>query len=226
MILETVIVGALEVNCYVLGCERTRRAIVIDPGDDPERILAALRRHSLSVDRLIATHAHFDHVLAVRPLQEATGAPFYLHPADRPLLGSMRGTSMSWIGYDPGAPPLVDGDLVHGETIRVGDLALEVRATPGHSPGGVSLVDFGSHRVFTGDALFAGSIGRADLPGGEFELLLGQIRSQILTLPDDYAVLPGHGPSSTVYEERRSNPFLRSPAASTRITSHSVSFSG
>lgn len=218
MILETVIVGALEVNCYVLGCERTRRAIVIDPGDDPDRILAALRRHNLSVDRLTATHAHFDHVLAVRALQEATGAPFYLHPADRSLLGAMRGTSMAWIGYDPGAPPLVDGDLVPGETIHVGDLALEVRATPGHSPGGVSLVDHRDHRVFTGDALFAGSIGRTDLPGGDLELLLGQIRSQILTLQDDYAVLPGHGPSSTVSEERRSNPFL--------VTSHSFSFSG
>jgi glyoxylase-like metal-dependent hydrolase (beta-lactamase superfamily II) len=226
MILETVIVGALDVNCYILGCERTRRAIVIDPGDDPSRILAALRRRNLSLDRLIATHAHFDHVLAVRPLQEATGAPFYLHPADRSLLAAMRGTSMSWIGHDPGVPPVVDGDLVPGEAIHVGDLTLEVRPTPGHSPGGVTLVDHTGHRAFTGDALFAGSIGRTDLPGGDLELLLGQIRGQILTLQDDYAILPGHGPSSTVSEERRSNPFLRSPASAAGMTSRSFSFSG
>lgn len=211
MILETVVVGLLDVNCYVLGCERTRKAVVIDPGDDVADILAALRRHDLAVEGIIATHGHFDHVLAARPLQEATRAPFYLHPADRFLLGGMRRTSLSWTGRDPGEPPETVADLTPGETLRIGDLTLTVRPTPGHSPGGVTLVDEKARWVFTGDALFAGSIGRWDLPGGDLEVLLRGIREQILTLPDDYVVLPGHGPRSTVGAERRGNPALAGP---------------
>lgn len=208
MILETVIVGALQANCYVLGCERTRQAVVIDPGDNAATIMAVLRRHNLQPVRLLATHAHFDHLLAARPLQEATGAHLYLHPADRPLLAAMQRTALAWLMRNPGAPPRLVDDLVSGEVIQVGDVALEVRPTPGHSPGGVTFVDHAGRRAFTGDALFAGSIGRDDLPGGDFETLLAAIREQILSLPDDYAVLPGHGPASTVGEERRSNPFL------------------
>jgi glyoxylase-like metal-dependent hydrolase (beta-lactamase superfamily II) len=208
MILETLVVGALQVNCYVLGCERTRQATVIDPGDNPRAILAALRKHDLSLERIIATHTHFDHLLAARRLQDATKAAFYLHPADRPLLAAMQRTTMAWIGYDPGEPPEVTGGLAAGEVITVGDIALEVRTTPGHSPGGVTLVDHADRRAFTGDALFAGGIGRCDLPGGDLETLLASIRSQILTLPDDYEIYPGHGPASTVGEEKWGNPFL------------------
>jgi glyoxylase-like metal-dependent hydrolase (beta-lactamase superfamily II) len=208
MIVETIIVGVLQVNCYVLGCERARQAVVIDPGDNAPVILAALRRHNLQLVRLLATHAHFDHLLAARPLQEATGARLYLHPADRPLLTAMQPTALAWLGHNPGAPPRLVDDLVSGETIQIGDVTLEVRPTPGHSPGGVTFVDHTGRRAFTGDALFAGSIGRDDLPGGDFETLLAGIRTQILSLPDDYAVLPGHGPTSTVGEERRRNPFF------------------
>jgi hydroxyacylglutathione hydrolase len=213
MILETIVVGMLETNCYVLGCERTRQAIVIDPGDDPADILEVLGRHHLSLERLIATHAHFDHLLAVRALQEATGAPFYLSSADRPLLDTQRRTAIAWIGRDPGAPPEVHGDITPGVPVVAGDLSLEVRRSPGHSPGGVILVDHGGRRALTGDTVFAGSIGRADLPGGNLEVLLESIRGQILTLPDDYVLLPGHGPSSTVLQERTSNPFLMKPSA-------------
>jgi len=208
MILETLIVGALEVNCYILGCERTRQAVVIDPGDDARAIQAALRRHGLTLVAILATHAHFDHLLAAGPLQEATGARLYLHPADRPLLARMQVTALAWLGRNAGAPPRLVDDLVAGEAIQVGDVALEVRPTPGHSPGGVTFVDHVGRRAFTGDALFAGSVGRHDLPGGDFEELLASIRAQILSLPDDYAVLPGHGPASTVGEERLNNPFL------------------
>jgi glyoxylase-like metal-dependent hydrolase (beta-lactamase superfamily II) len=208
MVLETLIVGALEVNCYVLGCERTRQAIVIDPGDNAPAIRRTLQKGGLALARIIATHAHFDHLLAGRQLQEVTAAPFYLHPADRPLLTAMQRTTAAWMGYDPGEPPQVTGDLAAGEVITVGDVALEVRHTPGHSPGGVTFVDHAGRRAFTGDALFAGGIGRTDLPGGNTAKLLASIRAQILTLPDDYAVLPGHGEASTVGEERRSNPFL------------------
>jgi glyoxylase-like metal-dependent hydrolase (beta-lactamase superfamily II) len=212
MILETLVVGALQVNCYVLGCEQTRRALVIDPGDNVRAIQAALHRHGITLDRIIATHAHFDHLLAARALQDATGAPFYLHEGDVPLLGMMQRTSMAWLGYDPGEPPQVSGLLQPGETLAVGEIALEVRHTPGHSDGGVTLVDHNGRRAFTGDALFNGSVGRTDL-GGDFPTLLQSIRSEILTLPDDYAVLSGHGPASTVGEERMSNPFLAGPAS-------------
>ena len=210
--LHTLPVGMLQVNCYVLSCERTGAAIVIDPGDEADEILALLARHQLKLSRILATHAHFDHLLAARTLQEATGAAFYLHAADRHLLAAMRPTCLSWLGYDPGDPPAVDGDLTPGETVQVGDLALQVRHTPGHSPGGVTFVDHAHRRAFTGDALFAGSIGRTDLPGGSLATLLEGIRSEILSLPDDYAVLPGHGEPSTVGDERRMNPYLNDDA--------------
>jgi len=208
MIVGTLAVGMLEVNCYVLGCERTRRALVIDPGDEAPAILKALHRHGLTLDRILATHAHFDHLLGCRPLQEATGAPFYVHPADRPLVAMMQRTCMAWLGYDPGEPPAITGDLAAGDVVRVGDIALEVRHTPGHSPGGVTLVEHATRRAFTGDALFAGSVGRVDLPGGDGQTLIASIDAQILSLPDDYVVLPGHGPATTVGQERRTNPYL------------------
>jgi glyoxylase-like metal-dependent hydrolase (beta-lactamase superfamily II) len=208
MIVTVLPVGALQVNCYVLGCERTRLGIVIDPGDQAADILRALKRHDLRLDRILATHGHFDHLMACREVHEATGAPFYIHSGDRPLVTVMRRSSMAWLGYDPGDPPEIAGDLLPGEIVQVGDVSLEVRHTPGHSPGGVTLVDHAGQRAFTGDALFAGSIGRTDLPGGDMDTLLASIQAQILSLPDDYAVLSGHGPATTVGVERRSNPFL------------------
>jgi hydroxyacylglutathione hydrolase len=208
MILETVVVGALQVNCYVLGCEQTRQAVVIDPGDELPVIRAALRKHDLSLARIIVTHAHFDHMLAARPLQDATGAPFYLHTAERPVLEIMRRMTLAWMAFDPGEPPHIDGELTPSQPVSFGVESLEVRLTPGHSPGGVTFVHYASRCAFTGDALFAGSIGRTDLPGGDLDLLLSSIRAEILTLPDDLAVLSGHGPPSTVGAERRGNPFL------------------
>ena len=212
MILDTLVVGALQVNCYVLGSEDTHEAIVIDPGDNVRAILATLRKHALALTQIVVTHAHFDHVLAARSLQEVTGAPFCLHPADQALLATMRQTARAWIGIDPGGPPHVDGELLPGAALLLGAQKIEIRATPGHSPGGLSFVDHSSRRVFTGDALFAGSIGRTDLPGADPGALLEAIHCQLLSLPDDYAILPGHGPASTIGEERRSNPFL-GPAA-------------
>jgi glyoxylase-like metal-dependent hydrolase (beta-lactamase superfamily II) len=208
MILKTVVVGILQVNCYILGCERTRQAIVIDPGDNSPVIFSTLRKHNLTLARILATHAHFDHLLAARRLQDATQAQFLLHPADRPLLAALRHTTMAWLGYDPGELPEITGELTAGEVITIGDIVLEVRSTPGHSPGSVTFVDHTDRLAFTGDALFAGGIGRTDLPGGHSATLLASIRGQILTLPDDYAVYPGHGDPSTVGEERLGNPFL------------------
>lgn len=207
MVLETLVVGVLQTNCYIVGSSTTGQALVVDPGDGAAAILAALQRHGLHLLHIVATHAHFDHLLAARELQEATGAAFHLHPDDLPALAQMRQMAMAWIGA-PGDPPRVDSVLGEGTVISVGEIELEVRATPGHSPGGVTLVDHRGRMAFTGDALFAGSIGRWDLPLGNLDMLLASIRSQILTLPDDYGILPGHGPASTVGEERLTNPFL------------------
>ncbi len=212
MVLETLVVGALQVNCYILSWPHVREAVVIDPGDNAPAILKALQRHSLKLTHIVATHGHFDHLLAAQPLQAATGAAFYMHPADMPLLGAMQQTARAWLGIDPGPAPEVTGDLQAGQTLRFADTEIEVRATPGHSPGGVSLIDRAGKRVFTGDALFAGSIGRTDLAGGDPQALINSIRQELLSLPDDYAVLAGHGPVSTIGRERRSNPFL-DPAA-------------
>lgn len=212
MVLRTLPVGMLQVNSYIVGSETTREAVVIDPGDDAGEILALLRRDNLSLTRILATHAHFDHLLGCRELQMQTAAPLHLHQADLPLLAAMQRTCQAWLGYDPGEPPDVAGYLIPGEVVEVGDIRLEVRHTPGHSAGSVTLVDHAGRRAFTGDALFAGSIGRTDLPGGNLETLLASIRQEILTLPDDYRVLSGHGGESTVGVERRSNPFLNDAA--------------
>jgi glyoxylase-like metal-dependent hydrolase (beta-lactamase superfamily II) len=209
MILDRLVVGPLQVNCYVLGCRYSREAIVIDPGDNVKDILAVLQQHDLRLVQIVNTHAHFDHVLGVRDLQRATGAPFLLHPDEIPVLMTLEEQVQAWLGFNPGPPPVVDRRLQAGEVIYFGREALEVRPTPGHSPGGISLADHAGRRVFTGDALFAGSIGRTDLPGADGDTLLDSIREQILSLPEDFVVLPGHGPATTVGEERRTNPFLQ-----------------
>jgi hydroxyacylglutathione hydrolase len=208
MIVKTMVVGQLEVNCYLLACERTQLAIVIDPGDEAPAILAELERGGLHVVGIVATHGHFDHVMAARPLQEATGAPFSLSAADGPLLAAMGPWARVFLGREPGPPPDVQSELAAGDSIEFGDEALEVRATPGHSPGSVTLVDRRGKRAFTGDALFAGAIGRTQSEA-EHQELLRSIWQQIMTLPDDFTVWPGHGPATSVGEQRLSNPFLQ-----------------
>ena len=205
---ETIVVGALNANCYVLFSQAGGEAVVIDPGDEPEEIQAVVQGRGCSIGALLLTHSHFDHMLAARELQEATGAPVWLTAADQAILLGHWRTAKSLIGYIPGEPPRVDRELVAGQSVVVGDIELEVRSTPGHSPGGVSFVSHQLRAVFTGDALFAGTIGRTDLLGGDFETLITSLREQILTLPDDYAVLPGHGRASTVGTERQGNMFL------------------
>lgn len=208
MIVDSIVVGALQVNCYFLGCEETREAVVIDPGDQANDVLRVLTKHQWRLTQIVNTHAHFDHIMGVRDLKAATGMPFYLHQADLPYVADMRQRVMLWLGFDPGEPPTVDGFLVPGATVTWGRQTLEMRWTPGHSPGSITFVDHAGRRAFVGDALFAGSIGRTDLPGGNHRQLLDGIRQQIFTLPDDYAVLPGHGPATTVGREKRTNPFF------------------
>jgi len=205
LILRTLVVGPLQTNCYLLGCERTRLAAVIDPGGDAEVIISTVEREDLNVLFIINTHGHFDHTAANKPLKEATGAELLIHKADAPFLARQSQSAASWGIYIDDSPP-PDRYIEEGDLIVFGDVTLEVLHTPGHSPGGVSL--FTDKVVFVGDALFAGSIGRTDFPGGDYDTLIQSVRSKIFTLGDDVTVYPGHGPATTVGNEKRFNPFF------------------
>lgn len=205
MILMQLIVGPLQVNCYILADEKTKEAVVIDPGDDAREILKAIKDKGLKVKYIVSTHAHFDHVGANKAIKEATGAELLLHEADAPVLATVSSQSSSFGMASVFAPP-ADRYVKHGDVITAGEVSLTVLHTPGHTPGGISLVGHGM--VFTGDALFAGSIGRTDFPGGDLMTLLGSIKAHLMTLPDDTTVYSGHGPESTIGDERRDNPFL------------------
>lgn len=202
------VVGPLQVNCFVLACEETREAVVVDPGGNPEAIRRVLEENGLTLVAIVATHAHFDHVLAVDALREGTDVPFYLHPADEPVLAAQRQLVQSWLGYDPGPMPRVDAHLDPDVPFTFGQQTLEVVHTPGHSPGSVTLIDRAGKRAFVGDLVFAGGVGRTDIPGGDFDTLMASIRRLFSILDNDYQLLPGHGPFTTVGTERWTNPFL------------------
>lgn len=208
MILDRTVVGPLQVNCFVVGDEETREAIVIDPGDAPRQVLALLHKHGLSLKTILCTHAHFDHVLGLREVQKATSARVLLHLADLPILHSVPGQARLWLGQEVEKPPEPDGFLSEGDIVRAGSVELRVLHVPGHSPGSIALVNNDDKVVFTGDALFAGSIGRTDIPGGDFDTLMDSIYDKLLSLPDAYQVYPGHGSPTTIGQERRANPFL------------------
>ena len=205
MVLIRLVVGPLQVNCFILADEKTLEAVVIDPGDDAEDILKVIKDKGLKVKYIVDTHAHFDHVGANEALKDATGAQLLLHEADAAVLATVSHQSRSF-GMDPVSSPPADRYVKHGDIITAGEVALKVLHTPGHTPGGISLLEQGM--VFTGDALFAGSIGRTDFPGGDLMTLLRSIKTNLMTLPDDTKVFSGHGPASTIGDERRDNPFL------------------
>jgi len=205
LILKTLIVGSIQSNCYILGCERTREAAVIDPGGDADKILITLAEDQLRCLYIINTHGHFDHSADNKRLKEVTGGQLLIHQADVPMiLHQSRSGGMWGIHVDNSPPP--DRYLGEGNIITFGDVSLKVLHTPGHSPGGISLVT--DRIVFVGDTLFAGSIGRTDFPGGDYEGLLRNVRNKIFTLGDDVVVYPGHGPKTTVGRERKTNPFF------------------
>jgi hydroxyacylglutathione hydrolase len=205
-IFERRVVGPLQCNCYVIGDPQTKEAVVIDPGGDEEALAEVLVARRLRVVGIVATHAHFDHIVAAEHLRRATGAPFYLHDADVPLLDWMQTSGRIFLGVELPPPPDVDVRPTEGDVIQAGALRLEVLHTPGHSPGSISLVT--DEAVFSGDTLFAGSIGRTDLPGGDTQQLLGTITHKLFGFEDHLPVHPGHGPSTTLGEERRYNPFV------------------
>lgn len=198
--------GRFAENCWVVADPVTARAAVIDPGEEAERILAMIADRGWTVEQVWLTHAHIDHILGVDRVREATGAPVALHPADRTWYDALpeQAALFGLPTPSPLAPP--DRDLVAGGEVEVGGIRFAVRHVPGHSPGHVAFVGHGL--AISGDTLFAGSIGRTDLPGGDHAQLLASIRRELLSLPDATRVLPGHGPETTIGAERRGNPFL------------------
>jgi len=202
---EKRIVGPLAANCYLLACTETKRAVVIDPGDEADYIFDLVEGHEWRVEFIIDTHGHFDHTGANGPLKELTGAKLAIHVDDASLLSSQAEHAASY-GVSIPASPEPDHLLCDGERLHVGTLNLEIIHTPGHSAGGICISC--GNILFSGDTLFAGSIGRSDLPGGNHHSLIDSIRTRLLPLPDETVVLPGHGPATTIGEERRCNPFL------------------
>jgi hydroxyacylglutathione hydrolase len=207
MIHKGLAVGLLEVNCYILGDEETKEAVVIDPGGDEDDILEVLKHHKLQLKYIIDTHGHFDHVDANQPLKDATGAQIAIHEADAPALSLPSQEALFFTGN---RVRLSQADILlkEGDVLSFGPYNLKVLHTPGHTPGGISLVMEGHPYVYVGDLLFAGSIGRTDFPGGDFDALINAVRTKIFPLGDNYTVFPGHGPVTTVGQERKYNPFF------------------
>lgn len=206
-VVKGITVGLLQENCYIFGCARTRRAVVIDPGDNAPAILRLVKQSGLTLERIINTHAHFDHVLAVNAIR-ATGIPFALHRGDLPILRDVPNRVNLWLDMEVDPIDGPDEYLEHGQVIHVGDEELEVRFTPGHAPGHVVFVHHAGRILFGGDTLFRGSIGRYDLPGASGPTLLASIRDQLFTLPDDFVVYPGHGEATQIGFERQWNPYV------------------
>ncbi|MDI6772128.1 MAG: MBL fold metallo-hydrolase [bacterium] len=206
MIVETLQLGPIATNCHIVRDEATGRAAVIDPGGDAPRLMAALKRGNLTVEAIIATHAHFDHIGAVRDLVLATGAPFLAGEAELPVLKTAVEQALMFFGISVPPPPAPDRLLRDGDELTLGGALFRIAHTPGHSPGHICLLGDGA--AFVGDVVFPGSIGRTDLPGGDYDTLMRSIARHILTLPDETVLYSGHGPETTVGRERRTNPFL------------------
>ena len=208
MIHEILPVGPLQCNCSVIGDEATREAMVIDPGDDIEEISAILRKHNLKVKQIVITHAHIDHVGGAMKLRALTGAPILLNQNDYALL-KMLDVQATWIGMKSPGEVKIDAELGHGDSLSAGALSAKVIHTPGHTEGSVCLYFPDEALLIAGDTLFAGSIGRTDLPGGSFEKIMRSIHHQVLVLPDETLVVPGHGPKTTIGDEREGNQYLK-----------------
>jgi hydroxyacylglutathione hydrolase len=197
--------GQFAENCYLVADPGTGDAVIVDPGEEPATFLTALHRRGWKLNAIWLTHAHVDHIMGVGEVHRATGAPIHLHPLDRPLYDALPRFG-GWVGMRLESPPPPQIELDSGQVLRVGDAEFTVRFTPGHSPGSVSFL--GEGRIFGGDVLFNGSVGRVDLPGGDTATLMASIHNEFLSLPDSTIVHSGHGPDTTIGIERLTNPFL------------------
>jgi hydroxyacylglutathione hydrolase len=201
-------VGPLQCNCSVLGDEQTREAMVIDPGDQIEGILEILRQEKLVLKQIVITHAHIDHVGGAMKLKAATGAPILMNQNDYALL-KMLDMQAAWVGMRPPGEVHVDEAIGQGRVLKIGEIPASVIHTPGHTEGSICVYIPEEKKLIAGDTLFAGSIGRTDLPGGSMEKIMRSLHTQVLALPDETEVTPGHGPITTIGEERETNPFLQ-----------------
>jgi hydroxyacylglutathione hydrolase len=208
MIHQVLPVGPLQCNCSIVGDEASREAIVIDPGDEIESILEIIRRHNLTVKQIVVTHAHIDHVGGAMKLKAATGAPILLNENDTALL-KMLDVQAAWVGMRSPGAVTIDRALREGDTVQAGPLEAQVIHTPGHTEGSICLLFSTENTLIAGDTLFAGSIGRTDLPGGSYDKIIDSLHGKLLALPDETIVIPGHGPQTTIGEERENNPFLQ-----------------
>jgi len=207
MIHEILPVGPLQCNCSIIGDETTREAMVIDPGDDIDDILALIHKHNLQVKQIVITHAHIDHVGGAMKLRAATGAPILLNENDHALL-KMLDAQAAWIGVPPPGKVDIDRSVGSGDKLRAGSLEANVIATPGHTEGSICLYFPTEQKLIAGDTLFAGSIGRTDLPGGSMQKILRSVHDLAHSLPENTIVVPGHGPLTTIGKEKETNPFL------------------
>ena len=207
MVFESLVVGPLGVNCFILGCDKTGQGIIVDAGDDAGSIIAAAERSGLIISQVISTHGHFDHVGANRAVMEHFKARLLIHAADVPMLGRAADVARAY-GMQGDNSPEPEQFLTDCMEISFGSCRLTVLHTPGHTPGGCCLYLAEEKIVITGDTLFADSIGRTDLPGGSHQQLLESIRTKLFTLPDDVTAYPGHGPETTIGHEKRHNPYF------------------
>lgn len=205
LIVEGFAGGGFDQSCFLLRCAGTSDAVLVDPGAAVEAMLAAADRAGVSVSAIVLTHSHIDHVDGLDRAKRHTGAPVLLHREAEEMYRSVP-VQAQWFGLEMGPLPPIDGYLAAGDTVPIGTCEMTVRYTPGHAPGHLILVGDGA--AITGDCVFAGSIGRTDLPGGDFQTLMASIRQQILTLPEETVLYPGHGLETTVGHERATNPFL------------------
>src|ERR1700752_523666 len=207
MIHEILPVGPLQCNCSIIGDEATREAMVIDPGDDIHDVLDLIRKHNLQVKQIVITHAHIDHVGGAMKLRAATGAPILLNQNDYALL-KMLDVQATWIGVPAPGKVEIDRSVTSGETVSAGSHTAQILHTPGHTEGSICLYFEPEKKLIAGDTLFAGSIGRTDLPGGSMQKIMRSLNSTVLALPDETVVVPGHGILTTIGKERETNPFL------------------
>jgi glyoxylase-like metal-dependent hydrolase (beta-lactamase superfamily II) len=207
MIHEILPVGMLGCNCSILGDPATREAMVIDPGDDIDQITAILDRHQLTVKSIVITHAHIDHIGGAQKLRALTGAPVYMNENDSFLADDLE-MQAGWLGIETPQNPGIDTPAREGDVLRAGAIEAQVIHTPGHTPGSISLFIPAENKLIAGDTLFKGSVGRTDLPGGDFRTIMMSIREKLYTLPETTIVIPGHGEPTDIATEKRSNPFV------------------